>query len=66
MKNVEQNENSPVETIEGRLKRLRTSEIDGRERETDSRKKKGVRAAKTKATWKGESTNNLKRKHRLK
>ena len=33
MKNVEQNDNSPVEIIEGRLKRLRTNEIDAR---TDS------------------------------
>ena len=32
MKNVKRDENSPVETIEGRLKRLRTNEIDVRER----------------------------------
>ena len=32
MKNDEQNENSPVEIIEVRLKRFRTNEIDGRER----------------------------------
>ena len=32
MKNVEQNENSPVEIIYERLKRFRTNEIDGRER----------------------------------
>ena len=32
MKNVEQNENSPVETIDGRLKGLHTNEIDGRKR----------------------------------
>ena len=30
MKNVEQNENSPVETIDKILKRLRANEIDGR------------------------------------
>ena len=32
MKNDEQDENSPVEIIEGRLKRLRTNEIDARNR----------------------------------
>ena len=32
MKNIEQNENSPVEIIDERLKRLRTNEIDGRDR----------------------------------
>ena len=36
------------------------------ERESDSGKKKGGRAGKTKATWKGEPMNILKRKHRLK
>ena len=56
MKNVEQNENSPVEIIEGRLKRLRTNEIDGRNR-LRLRKEEGGRAGKTKATWKGEPTN---------
>ena len=45
MKNVEQNENSPVELIEGRLKRLRTNEIDGRER-VRLREEKGGRARK--------------------
>ena len=30
MKNDERDENSPVEIIEGRLKRLRTNEIDAR------------------------------------
>ena len=40
MKNDERDENSPVEIIEGRLKRLRTNEIDGRERESDSGKKR--------------------------
>ena len=43
MKNVEQNENSPVEIIEGRLKWLRTNEIDGRERDR-LREEKGGRA----------------------
>ena len=32
MKNVEQNENSPVEIIYERLKGFRTNEIDGQER----------------------------------
>ena len=36
------------------------------ERHSNSGKKRGRRAGKTKATWKGEPTNNLKRKHRLK
>ena len=36
------------------------------ERESDSRKKKRWEGGKTKATWKGEPTNILKRKHRLK
>ena len=36
------------------------------ERDSDSGKKKGGRAGKTKATWKGEPTNSLKRKQRLK
>ena len=31
MNNAERDENSPVEIIEGRLKRLYTNEIDGRE-----------------------------------
>ena len=39
MKNVEQNENSPVQIIEGRLKRLHTNEIDARiEAQTPGRK----------------------------
>ena len=36
------------------------------ERDSDSGSKKGGRAGKTKATWKGEPMNTLKRKHRLK
>ena len=65
MKNVEQNENSPVETIDERLKRLHMNEIDCRER-LRLREEKGWEGGKTKATWKVEPTNNLKRKHRLK
>ena len=32
MENAAQNENTPVETIDERLKRLHTNEIDGRKR----------------------------------
>ena len=49
MKNVEQNENSPVEIIEGRLKRLYTNEIDGQ-------KRLGLREDKG---WEGENKGNL-------
>ena len=59
------NENSPVEMIEGRLKRLRTNEIDGQNR-LRLREDEGGRAGKTKATWKGEPTNSLNRKQRVK
>ena len=49
MKNVEQNENSPVETIEGRLKRLHTNEIDARKR-LRLREEKGWAGGKKKIT----------------
>ena len=66
MKNVKRDENSPVEIIEGRLNILRTNEIDARiEAQTPGIKRDG-RAGKTKATWKGEPMNNLKRKRWLK
>ena len=65
MKNVKQDENSPVEIIEGRLKRLHTNGIDAR-KGLRLREEEGGRARKTKATWKGKPTNNLKRKHWLK
>ena len=52
MKNVEQNENSPVETIDESLKRLHTNEIDGRKR-LKLREEKEWEGGKTKATWKG-------------
>ena len=52
MKNDERDENSPVEMIEGRLKRLHTNEIDGRNR-LRLREEKGSEGGKTKATWKG-------------
>ena len=45
MKNVHRDENSPVEMIEGRLKRLRTNEIDARKR-LRLREEKGGRAGK--------------------
>ena len=47
--------------IEGRLKRLRTNEINGRKR-LRLREEKGWEGGKTKATWKGKTTNILKRK----
>ena len=65
MKNDERDENSLVEIIDEKLKNLRTNEIDGRER-VKLREEKGGRAGKTKATWKGEPTNILKRQHWLK
>ena len=65
MMNVKRDENSPVEIIYERLKRFRTKEIDARKR-LRLREEEGGRAGKTKATWKGEPTNILKRKHRLK
>ena len=65
MKNDERDENSPVEMIEGRLKRLRMNEIYARNR-LRLREEKGWEGGKTKETWKGKSTNILKRKHRLK
>ena len=65
LKNDEQDENSRVETIDERLKRFRTNEIDAQKR-LMLREEEGGRTGKTKATWKGEPTNILKRKHRLK
>ena len=65
MKNVKRDENSPVETIEGRLKRLRTNEIDARKR-LRLGEEEGGREGKTMATCNEKSMNNLKRKHRLK
>ena len=65
MKNFEQNGNSLVETIDERLKRLHTNEIDARKR-LRLRGEEGGRAGKIKAPGRGKSTNNLKRKHRLK
>ena len=43
MKNDEQDENSPVKTIDERLKRLHTNEIDGRERLGSGKKRVGGR-----------------------
>ena len=57
MRNVVQNENSPVEMIEGRLKRLHTR---------DSRKKRVGGREKQRQLGRGKPTNILKRKHRLK
>ena len=52
MKNVEQDENSPVEMIEGRLKRLHTNEIDARNR-LRLREEEGGRAEKNKGNMEG-------------
>ena len=60
MKNDEQNENSPVETIEGRFKRLRTNEIDARNR-LKLREEEGGRAGK-KGNLKGGSYEYLEEK----
>ena len=65
MKNVEHNENSPVEIIDERLKRLHTNVIDARNR-LRLREEKGWEGGKNKGNLEGETTNILKRKHRLK
>ena len=52
MKNDERDENSPVEIIEGRLKRLRTNEIDGRKR-LKLREEKGWERGKNKGNLDG-------------
>ena len=52
MKNVKQNENSPVEMIEGRLKNLRTNEIDVRNR-LRLREEEGGRAGKQRQLGRG-------------
>ena len=54
MKNDERDENSPVEIIDERLKRLHMNEIDARKR-LRLREEEGGRAGKTKATWKGKN-----------
>ena len=56
---------TPVETIDKRLKRLHTNEIDGRNR-LRLREEKGWEGGKNKGNLEGETTNILKRKHRLK
>ena len=50
MKNDERAENSPVEIIDERLKRLHTNEIDGRNR-LMLHEEKGWEGGKTKVTW---------------
>ena len=66
MKNVKRDENSPVEIIEGRLKILRTNEIDARiEAQTPGIKRVGGR--KKNDNLEGENRRiALKRKRRLK
>ena len=53
MKNVELNENSPVEIIYERLKRLHTNEIDCRER-VRLREEKGWEGGKNTGNWNDE------------
>ena len=53
MKNDERDENSPVEITEGRLKRLRTNEIDARKRLKLREEKRGVRAGKQRQLGRG-------------
>ena len=55
-------ENSPVETIDERLKRLHTNEIDGLKR-LKLQEEEGGRVGKTKAPGRGKPMNNFKRKH---
>ena len=50
MENAAQNENTPIEMIEGRLKRLRTNEIDGRDR-LRLREEEGWEGWENKTTW---------------
>ena len=63
MKNVHRDENSPVEMIEGRLKRLR--KIDARKR-LRLWEEEGGRTGKQRQLGRGKPMNNFKRKHRLK
>ena len=70
MKNVKRDENSPVEKIEGRLKRFRTNELDGRKR-IKLREEKGWEGGKNKGNLEGrtdeylEDTTPVERKQRL-
>ena len=52
MKNAAQNENTPVETIDERQKRLHTNEIDGRNR-LRLREEEGGRARKQRQLGRG-------------
>ena len=61
MKNVKRDENSPVEIIEGRLKRLRTNEIDARNR-LRLREEKGWEGGKNKGNLEGGTDEYLEEK----
>ena len=61
MENVAQNENTPVETIDERLKRLHTNEIDGRER-LRLREEKGWEGRKNKGNLEGGTDEYLEEK----
>ena len=65
MKNVHRDENSPVETIDERLKRLHTNEIDGRKR-LRLWEEKGWEGGKNKGNLEGRTDEYLEEKHRLK
>ena len=61
MKNVKQNENSPVEIIEERLKRLRMNETDGRKR-LRLQEEKGWEGGKNKGNLEGGTSKYLEEK----
>ena len=61
MKNDERDENSPVETIEGRLQRLRTNEIDALNR-LRLREEEGGRARKQRQLRRGKADEYLEEK----
>ena len=65
MRNVHWDKNSPVETIDERLKRLHMNE-NWCSKETQAPGRRGWEGGKNKGNLKGEPTNMLKRKHRLK
>ena len=60
MKNVHRDENSPIEMIEGRLKKLHTNEIDGRER-VRLREVKGWEGGKNKGNLETDETNTVEK-----
>ena len=61
MKNVKQDENSSIETIDERLKRLRTNKIDGRNT-LEPREEKGWEGGKNKGNLEGGTNEYLEEK----